>query len=124
MRLLLVMLTSVLIGNAWAADNDAEFKRLSTMLAILSQEQTTLTQQIQLIQAMRQSNAQAMCNGQIMPPGTLDYSEWVAAQRDTAQREQKLRDQTDQLYDRLTELEQRKQPLLQHLYELAKEKAK
>src|SRR5512143_3432416 len=105
MRVLMAVLMMFMLGSAWAAENDAEFKRLNTVLAVLNQEQQALSQQLQLIQAMRQSNAQAMCNVQIMPPGASDYADWVAAQRSAALREQQFRDQTDELYSRWTELE-------------------
>ena len=118
MRRLLAMVLLVWMGGA-SAGNDSELQRLTTLLNTLNHEQQALVQQLQILQEMRRSNTQALCGGQIMPPGVVDYADWVAAQRSAARREDDFREQTDQLYARWKELEADKRPVLQRIYELA-----
>jgi hypothetical protein len=108
-------------SSVHAAD-DSELQRLNTLLNVLNQEQQALVQQLTITQDMRRSNTQMLCNGQLMPPGVMDYDDWVAAQRDSMRREDALRNQIDQIYARWNELETSKRPVLQRIYELASPK--
>lgn len=107
-----------LSGSVYAA-NESELQRLNTLLNVLNQEQQALVQQLEITQDMRRSNTQMLCSGQLMQPGVMDYTDWVAAQRDSVRREDELRSKIDQLYARWSELETSKRPVLQRLYELA-----
>jgi hypothetical protein len=52
----------------------------------------------------------------------IDYDEWVDVQRSALRRENALRDRVDALHARWDELEKRKEPLLQRVYQLASPK--
>jgi hypothetical protein len=113
----IAMLLMMSGAGAHAAD-DSELPRLNNLLNVINHEQQALVQQVQIIQELRRSNTQMLCGGQLAP-GVVDYADWVAAQRSAMQREDALRDQTDQLYARWNELETSKRPVLQRIYELA-----
>ncbi|GEM_PF-1991938 len=118
MRQGMAWLMLVAASAAGAAD-DTELPRLNALLNTLNHEQQALAQQLQILQEMRRGNAQALCGGQLMPPGVMDYADWVTARQGAARREDDFRTQTDELYARWRQLEADKRPVLQRLYELA-----
>lgn len=114
----LAVLLLAFAGSVYAAD-DPELQRLNILLNVLNQEQQALVQQMQIAQEMRRDNTRMLCNGQLLPPGMVEYADLVAAQRNAVRRDEELRSQVDQLYARWQELEQDKRPVLQRIYELA-----
>lgn len=121
LRWIALLLLPAFAAGAHAAD-DTELQRLNTLLNVLNQEQRSIVQQLQITQDMRRSNSQSLCDGHLMPPGVVDYADWVAAQRDAMRRDEELRSQSDRLYARWQELESNKKPVLQRMYELASPK--
>lgn len=110
------LLMLALGGSVYAADSP-DLQKLNLLLNVINQEQQSLVQQIQVTQETRRNNYP--CGGQLVPPGMIDYAEWVDAQRSAMRRENELRERLERLHSRWDELETRKQPLLQRIYELA-----
>lgn len=115
----LALLTLAFGASAHAADS-SELRDLNVLLDVLNREQQAVVQQIHVSQEMRRSNYP--CGGQLPPPGMIDYDEWVDVQRSALRRENALRDRVDALHARWDELEKRKEPLLQRVYQLASPK--
>lgn len=106
----------VCAGSAHAAESP-ELPQLKLLLDVLNGEQQAVIEQMRMTQEIRRSNFP--CGGRSVPPGMVDYEEWADAQRSALQRENELRGRIDRLHSRWDDLEARKQPLLQRIYQFA-----
>ncbi len=118
----LVALVAVLLtlnsSVAIAQSEDAELKRLQTILAILNQELLAQYQQIQALQEARRSNAQVPLYLQGRSPDLVFVDEAAADQRRAVQREAVLNARLDAAYERIGQVEAEKQPILERLREI------
>lgn len=120
----LVPLTALLLalnlGSAAAQSEDAELKRLQTILTILNQELLAEYQHIQALQEARRSNAQVPLYLQGRSPDLVSVDAAAADQRRAVQREEALNAQLDALYARIGQIEAEKQPILERLREIVR----
>ena len=106
---------------AMAADDTEELQRLRNALGVLNQEQQAVYQQFQMVQELRRANVQAVYSGQFPLQPMMEvpnYTDVVAAQNKAVRRGEDLAAQADQLYAQYADIETRKKPLLQRIYEL------
>lgn len=127
MRRLALILALMFISftAAAASDDEAELRRLQSALGLLNQEQQAVYQQFQMVQELRRANAQGLggtLSSQLVPPqysGTVpNYTDVVEAQSNLIRRGDELGQQAEQLYARYSEIEARKRPIQQRIYEL------
>lgn len=121
-RFALGCLLLFLSAAAMAADNTEELQRLHNALGVLNQEQQAVYQQFQMVQELRRANAQMAYTGQFPQPQYMmevpNYADAVEAQNKARRRNEDLAAQADQLYAKYAEIEGRKKPLLQRIYDL------
>lgn len=119
MRWLLAGFLMLCLSDCALAADEAEVQRLHALLNALTQEQESTYRQFQIVQEMRRTNAQVMCEGHLLPPGVVEYSDWIKAQQLAVQHESELQSQMEQINTRWNELEDEKKPILRRIYELS-----
>ncbi len=135
MRRLILVLSLLLVSFAAVADSDdeAELKRLQGALILLNQEQQAVYQQFQMVQELRHTNAQGFANPVpspyvLPPPGytgeVQNYADVVEAQKSQIRHTEELAERAEQLYAKYGEIEARKKPIQQRIYELTLSKSK
>lgn len=117
---LVALVLALNVPSALAQSEDAELKRLQTILAILNQELLAEYQQIQALQEARRSNAQVPLYLQGRSPDRVSLDEAAADQRRAVEREAALNAQLDGIYARIKQLEAEKQPILERLREIVR----
>jgi hypothetical protein len=117
---LLLLLSSF----AASADDSDELQNLYNALNMLNQQQQAVYQQFQMVQELRLSRTpQPQFYGLSARPGEIaNYDEMVEAQRNAILRGESLYQQADQLLAQYNEIEDRKKPLQQRIYELTLKK--
>jgi hypothetical protein len=125
-RFALGWLLLLLSTTALSADNTEELQRLHNALDVLNQEEQAVYQQFQMVQELRRANAQLSYTGQFPQPQYMtevpNYADVVEAQNKALRRDEDLANQADRLYARYADIEARKTPLLQRIYELTNAK--
>lgn len=104
---------------------DAQMRRIEAALNRLSTEQQSLYQQFQMVQEMRRGEMQRMYESTqtYTPPATPpDYDELVRQRNAREQRLQRYGDEIDRLYARYKDLDAQKQPLLDAMSEIARQR--
>ncbi len=121
---LLLPLLFVSFGSL-AAGNEAELQRLQSALSLLNQEQQAVYQQFQMVQELRRASAQGVggpYTTQLGPPRNTgevpNYTDVVEAQKNQIRRNDDLAQQAEALYVKYSEIEDRKKPLQQRIYDL------
>lgn len=117
---LVALMLALNLPSALAQSEDAELKRLQTILAILNQELLAEYQQIQALQEARRSNAQVPLYMQGRTPDRVSLDEAAADQRRAVEREAALNAQLDGIYGRIKQLEAEKLPILERLREIVR----
>lgn len=120
-RQLSLALLLLSLSFAAAADSGDELQNLYNALNMLNQQQQAIYQQFQMVQELRLSGAPRLY-GQSMygqsPGQVANYEEVVEAQKRALMRGEYLYMQADQLLAEYSEIEGRKKPLQQRIYEL------
>lgn len=120
MRRLAWFLSLMLVSfTAAAAGDDAELQRLRNALSLLNQEQQAVYQQFQMVQELRRDNAQRFTG--TLPPYSGDvpnYTEVVEAQKKQIRHGDDLAQRAEQLYEKYSEIEAKKQPIQQRIFEI------
>ncbi|HZP91290.1 MAG TPA: hypothetical protein VFB20_00195 [Burkholderiales bacterium] len=105
-------------------DIDAQMQRLETALAAVRQEQHSVYQQFQMIQALRQSelqNAVTMPSPAYAPAGEPpNYDDMVRAQQESQNRLRDYSDELQRLYARYRDLEVQSRQLVDQMNGLAR----
>lgn len=124
-RLVLILSLMFISFSAAAADHTAELLRLQSALGLLNQEQEAVYRQFQMVQELRRTNSQGVSGTlttQLSPlqysEGVPNYSDVVEAQKNQLRRGDELAQQAQDLYDKYSEIEARKRPIQQRIYEL------
>ena len=135
-RLLLVMVVALLASGSTAAQDtpsdltrgadvakreEAELKRLQSVLAILNDEQAAQYQQIEpLLRAIRDNAQIPSAYLRRVAPDPLSYTvdQIEAERRQATQREAELNARLDAIYARIKEIDAQKQPIFARLREL------
>jgi hypothetical protein len=114
----------LLLSFSASADDSDELQNLYNALTMLNQQQQAVYQQFQMVQELRLSRApQPQFYGLSTRPGEVaNYDEMIEAQRNAILRGESLYQQADQLLTEYNELEDRKKPLRQRIYELTLKK--
>jgi hypothetical protein len=114
------------LSFAAAADNGDELQKLYNALNMLNQQQQSIYQQFQMVQELRLSGAPRLYGPTTMygqsPGQVANYEEVVEAQKRALMRGEYLYMQADQLLAEYNEIEGKKKPLQQRIYELTQEK--
>jgi hypothetical protein len=112
-------------AHAQPADpaRNAEAEAVRAALAALTQEQQTVYQQFQMVQALRAGQQQPLPAGAVQsytpPPTPPSYDDLVRSRERYDAQQSQYQAELERLLARYRELEQRKQPLLERLTELA-----
>lgn len=122
MRRLILALLLLQLSLAASADDSAELQNLYDALNMLNQQQQAIYQQFQMVQELRFSNTPQLYVPPVGSGEIANYDEAVAAQNQAIQRAEDLYLQADQLLAKYSEIEERKKPLQQRIYELSLEK--
>jgi hypothetical protein len=122
MRRLILALLLLQLSFAASADDSAELQNLYDALNMLNQQQQAIYQQFQMVQELRFSNTPQLYVPPVGSGEIANYDEAVAAQNQAIQRAEDLYLQADQLLAKYSEIEERKKPLQQRIYELSLEK--
>ncbi len=124
-RLFFVLPLLFLSFTAAAAGSEAELQRLQSALSLLNQGQQAVYQQFQMVQELRRTNAQGVggpYTTQLGPPRNTgevpNYTDVVEAQKNQIRRNDDLAGQAEALYVKYSEIEDRKKPLQQRIYDL------
>jgi len=124
-RLSFILPLLFLSFGALAAGNEAELQRLQSALSLLNQEQQAVYQQFQMVQELRRANVQGVSGPYTTQLGSPryagevpNYTEVVEAQKNVIRRNDDLARQAEELYGRYAEIEDRKKPLQQRIYDL------
>ncbi len=125
-RFALGLLLLLLSTTALPADHTKELQQLHNALDTLNQQEQAVYQQFQMVQELRRANAQLAYTGQFPLPQYMtevpNYADVVEEQKKALQREEDLANQADYLYAQYADIEARKAPLLQRIYELTNAK--
>ena len=100
-----------------AAANDAELRRLQTILTTLDQQLSATYQQFQMVEQARRAVVQSLNAAR---PG-LDprsYDQMVKDRAQAAQQERSLTEQMNRLLAKAEEIENHRNPLLDRVYQL------
>lgn len=122
MRRLILALLLLQLSLAASADDSAELQNLYDALNMLNQQQQAIYQQFQMVQELRFSNTPQLYVPPVGAGEIANYDAAVAAQNQAIQRAEDLYLQADQLLAKYSEIEERKKPLQQRIYELSLEK--
>jgi hypothetical protein len=124
MRRLIYALLLLPLSFTASADNSDELQNLYNALNMLNQQQQAIYQQFQMVQELRLSGASRLYGyGVPSPPGEVaNYDEVVQAQRNAILRGEYLYMQADDLLAKYSDIEEKKKPLQQRIYELTQEK--
>lgn len=122
MRRLILALLLLQLSLAASADDSAELQNLYDALNMLNQQQQAIYQQFQMVQELRFSNTPQLYVPPVGSGEIANYDAAVAAQNQAIQRAEDLYLQADQLLAKYSEIEERKKPLQQRIYELSLEK--
>jgi hypothetical protein len=118
-----VLLLLALLGMpAWAADDvDQEIRRVESLLAATVQEQQSVFQQFQMVQALRASEERQVQPVQsYTPPASPPNYDDVRREESTrAARIKQYQEEMDRLYPRYRVLEEQRKQLLELLSTLA-----
>lgn len=120
MRHLACVLLMLLSMNAFAAGQDDELQRIYSALNMLNQEQLSIYQQFQMVQAMRREDFPSS-HGPILPvPSgeTVNYDDVIAEQNRAIRRSEALAQEARRLFTRYGEVEEAKKPLQQQILRL------
>ncbi|HSD61830.1 MAG TPA: hypothetical protein VLC55_13340 [Burkholderiales bacterium] len=104
---------------AFAADEDVEIRRLQGVLGAINQEIQAEFQHYQMVLQARRETMQILMYGALATPDPVNFEAVKEEQRKLLRRDDELRSQLDQILARIRDLEARKQPLIDRLYELA-----
>ncbi len=111
------------LGLPAIADNGEELQRLQDALQALRQEQQAVYQQFQMVQELRRANLEALSLSQApalqYSTEVVKYADVAEAQKKMVRRAGELAQEADELYARYSEIEARKKPLQERIYELA-----
>lgn len=124
-RILRHMLAVLLLlaGTAHGVGEEAELKRLQSVLGVVNQEIQAAYQQYQTVLQLRSDTLKLLVYGAISIPDPVNFEAFKEEQRKLVRRDQELTNQLDQLLAQIRELEARKQPILQRIYQLVEESA-
>jgi hypothetical protein len=122
MRRLILALLFLQPSFAASADNSAELQNLYDALNMLNQQQQAIYQQFQMVQELRFSSTPQLYAPPVGAGEIANYDAAVAAQNQAIQRAGDLYLQADELLAKYNEIEERKRPLQQRIYELSLEK--
>lgn len=120
LRLLLV-LQILLAGTAFAANEEIEIRRLQGVLSVINQEIQAAYQQYQVIAEARRNIYQLQILGELRTPDIQNFEIAQEEQREILRRDREMADAMSQILVRIRELEARKQPILQRIYQLIEE---
>ena len=117
-----MMLRALIFGllvllSSHAAANDAELRRLQTILTTLDQQLSATYQQFQMVEQARRAVVQSLNAAR---PG-LDprsYDQMVKDRAQAAQQERSLTEQMNRLLAKAEEIENHRNPLLDRVYQL------
>lgn len=110
-------------GSARAAD-DSELKRLQATLAVINQELQAAYQQYQMASDARRHGFVSQLNEYLFASPDVQMLEDVNQRRREAEhRDRELAEQLDRILAYIKELEGRKKPVLDRIYELLQERA-
>jgi len=123
MALLLAALLALISFSVGARAEDAELKRLQTMLAVINQEIQAAYEQYQIVIQTRRKALEGETEEYVYAPDIQDFEEVKQRQREAKRRDRELTDQMDRILANIKELEARKQPVLNRIYELLQERA-
>ena len=115
----MLALQVLLAGTAFAANEEDEIRRLQGVLSVVNQEIQAGYQQYQMVLQLRRETIQILMFGAVAIPDPVNFEAAREEQRKLVRRDDELRSQLDQILARIRELEARKQPLIDRLYELA-----
>jgi DNA repair exonuclease SbcCD ATPase subunit len=113
--------------SAWAAgDIDQEIRRVESILTRVAQEQQSVYQQFQMVQALRLGEERQMQPLQTYtPPATPpNYDDVKREENARAARVKQYQDELDRLYPRYRELEEQRKQLLETLSALAQQRSR
>lgn len=118
---LLLVLQILLAGTAFAANEEIEIRRLQGVLSVINQEIQAAYQQYQVIAEARRNIYQLQILGELRTPDIQNFEIAQEEQRETLRRDREMADTMSQILVRIRELEARKQPILQRIYQLIEE---
>jgi len=121
----LPLVIGLLAAPAWAADDiDQEIHRVESILASISQEQQSVYQQFQMVQALRLAEERHMQPLPITPPETApNYEDVRRDDNSRATRVRQYQDELERLYSRYRELAEQKKQLLETLSSLVQQRS-
>jgi hypothetical protein len=108
----------LLAGSAHAAGEEVELRRLQGILNVINQEMQAGYQQYQTIAEARRNAFQLQMFRDLRTPDIQNFEAVQEEQREAMRRDRELADQMSQTLARIRELEARKQPILQRIYQL------
>lgn len=111
----------LLAGAAQGAGEDAELRRLQGILGVINQEIQAAYQQYQTIAEARRNAFQLQLFRDLRTPDVQNFELVQEEQREAMRRDRELGEQMNQTLARIRELEARKQPILQRIYQLIEE---
>jgi len=123
MALLLAALLALISFSVGVRADDTELKRLQTMLAVINQEIQAAYEQYQIVIQTRRKALQGETEEYVYAPDIQDFEEVKQRQREAKRRDGELTDQMDRILANIKELEARKQPVLNRIYELLQERS-
>lgn len=117
MRLRAVLFGLLALISFSAIADDAELRRLQSILATLNQQLTATYQQFQMVEQARRSVLQA----QNAPHPGLDprsYDQQAEERDQAAQQEKSLSEQMNRLLAKAQEIEKQMNPILERIYQM------
>lgn len=115
----LALIAAFACAPALAEGPDDEIKRLQLVLSILNQELVAQYEQLKAIQQSLRSGAETFSlRQQGRSPYPVSHEEATAEASNALRRESAMSAQLDAVISRINQIEQRKQPILERLYEI------